>query len=113
MDKVIHEDPLDRQLREAMPYIDDNGFTAQVLQRLPAPRRHRDLLRAVILLGVTLLASVLGFVLSDNGRFITVAVQGATRLPILELFALALVSGMLLTALGLLAAIANSDELHS
>lgn len=115
MDEVIHEDPLDRQLREAMPYIDDDGFTAQVLQRLPAPqrRRQRDLLRAVILLGVTLLASVLGFVLSDNGRFITVAVQGATRLPILELFALALVSGMLLTALGLLAAIAKSDELHS
>jgi hypothetical protein len=110
MDEVIYEDPVDRQFREAMPYIDDDGFTARVLQRLPPPRRQRDSLRAVILFGVTLLASVLGFVLSENGRFITVAIERVAALPILGLFALALTSGMLVTAVGLLAAIAKSHE---
>jgi hypothetical protein len=113
MDEVISEDPLDRQLREAIQYIDDEGFTAQVLQRLPPPQRRRDCLRAVILIGVTLLASVLGFILSDNGRFITVAMERAATLPILELFALALTSGILVTALGLLAVIAKSHEPYS
>jgi len=110
MDEVIYEDPLDRQLSEAMPYIDDDGFTARVLQRLPPPRRQRDSLRAVILFGVTLLASVLGFVLSENGRFITVAIERVAALPILGLLALALTSGMLVTVAGLLAAIAKSHE---
>jgi hypothetical protein len=110
MDEIIQEDPFDRQLREAMPYIDDDGFTARVVRRLPPPRRPRQSLRAVILLGTTLLASVLGFVLSDNGRFITVAIEQVATLPILGLFALALTSGMLVTALGLVAAIAKSHE---
>jgi hypothetical protein len=101
-------DPLDRQLREAMPYIDDDGFTARVLQRLPPPRRQSDALRAVILFGVTLLASVLGYVLSDNGRFIWVTIERLATLPMLGLFALALASGMLVITLGLLAAIAKS-----
>ena len=41
MNEVKEEDWLDRQLREAAPYIDDKGFTARVLQQLPAPRWER------------------------------------------------------------------------
>jgi hypothetical protein len=59
MEQVNQEAWLDRKLREAAPYIDDEGFTARVLQQLPPPRRGRDLLRAAILLGMTFLASVL------------------------------------------------------
>src|SRR5260370_36093372 len=99
MGEVIYEDPLDRQLREAMPYIDDDGFTARVLQRLPPPRRQRDSLRAVILLAVTVLASVLAFVLSDNRRFITVAIERAATMPVRGLFPLALPSSIVVTAL--------------
>ena len=82
MDEKQQEDSLDRQLREAAPYIDDEGFTVRVLRKLPPPRRGRDSLRAVILLGITLLASALAYVLSDGGRFLVVAmaplvVQGA------------------------------------
>src|SRR5437867_5319059 len=33
---------LDQQLRDAAPYIDDDGFTARVLQKLPAPGRQRQ-----------------------------------------------------------------------
>jgi hypothetical protein len=108
MDEIIQEDPIDCQLREAMPYINDDGFTARVLRRLPPPRRLRQSLRAVILLGTTLLASVLGYLLSNNGRFIWVTIERLATSPMLGLFALALVSGMLVTALGLLAAIAKS-----
>ncbi len=54
MDEKQQEDSLDRQLREAAPYIDDDGFTVRVLRQLPPPRRGRDSLRAVILLGITL-----------------------------------------------------------
>jgi hypothetical protein len=111
MDAIIQEDPLDRQLRDAMPYIDDDGFTGRVLRRLPPPRRPRQPLRAVILLGTALLASVFGYVLSDNGRFIWVTIERLATLPMLGLFALALVSGMLVTGTGLLAAIAKSHEL--
>ena len=50
MDEQRQEDWLDRQLREAVSYIDDEGFTAQVLKRLPARRPGRRPLRAVILL---------------------------------------------------------------
>src|SRR5882724_10481268 len=73
MDEKQQENSLDQQLREAAPYIDDEGFTARVLQQLPPPRRGRDSLRAVILLGITLLASALAYVLSDGGRFLVVA----------------------------------------
>ena len=36
MDEQLQEDWLDRRLREEMPYIDDAGFTARVVQKLPA-----------------------------------------------------------------------------
>jgi hypothetical protein len=110
MDELIQEDPLDRRLREAAPYIDDDGFTARVLRRLPPPRRPRQSLRTVILLAITLLACVLGYVLSDNGRVVSVTIERLATLPTLGLFALALVSGMLVTALGLVAAMTKSHE---
>lgn len=50
-------DPLDALLREQNPYIDDNGFTARVIQSLP-PRR-RAWLRPALLLGTTAIGSVL------------------------------------------------------
>lgn len=110
MDEIIRDDRLDRQIREAMPYIDDDGFTARVLQCLPAASRSPRWLRAGILLAITLLASVLGYVLSDDGRFITVIIERLAVLPIFGLFAFALASGMLVTALGLIAAMAKSHE---
>lgn len=111
MDELVQEDPLDERLREAMPYIDDDGFTLRVLRQLPPPGRPRQLFRTVILLATTLLASVLGYVLSDNGRFVRVIIERLATKPILEVFALALISGMLLITLGLMAAMAERHEL--
>ena len=113
MNEIEQEDWLDRQLRETAPYIDDEGFTARVLQQLPAPRRSRRSLRTAILLGVTLLASVLAYLLSDGGRFLVVAATRLATLPTVWLLALALSSGILVMAGGVIAAISKVRELQS
>jgi hypothetical protein len=110
MDEKPQEDWLDRQLREAAPYIDDDGFTARVLRQLPPPRRGRDSLRAVILLGISLLASALVYVLSDGGRFLLVAMARLSALPTFWLLALAFGAGLLLMVGGVVAAIARTNE---
>ena len=102
------EDWLDRELRDAAPYIDDEGFTVRVLQQLPPPRRRHDLLRAVILLGTAFLASMLTYVVSDGGRFISVTLERLAALPALWVFALALASGLVVAAAGATAAISRS-----
>jgi hypothetical protein len=51
------EDQIDALLREQNPYVDDKGFTARVVKSLP--RRRRARLRPVILLGATVIGSVL------------------------------------------------------
>jgi len=112
MDEKQQEDSLDRQLREAAPYIDDEGFTAHVLRQLPPPRRGRDLLRAVILLGITLLASALAYVLSDGGRFLVIAMARLTALPTLWVLVLALGRGLLFMAGGVVAALSKARELR-
>jgi hypothetical protein len=112
MDEIGEEDQLDRQLREAAPYIDDNGFTACVLQQLPAPRRTRRSFRGAILLATALIASALAYIASGGGRFLIVAMERLVALPTLWLFAFALGSGLLVMTAGVIAAIAKASELH-
>ena len=113
MEGINQEDSLDRQLRDAAPYIEDGGFTARVLQRLPAPRQKAQSLRPVILIGMSLLASVVAYVLSDGGRFVVVGITRLTVLPALWIFLLALGTGILVMAGGLLAAMSKTNELQS
>jgi hypothetical protein len=113
MKQVNQEDWLDRELREAAPYIDDEGFTARVLQQLPAPQRRRELLRAAILLGMTFLASVLAYVVSGGGRFVSVTFERLAALPALWVFGLALASGLLVAAAGAVAAISKGQVLQT
>lgn len=108
MKQVNQEDWLDQKLREATPYIDDEGFTARVLQQLPPPQRRHDLLRAVILLGMAFLASVLAYVVSGGGRFVSVTFDRLAALPALWVFALALTSGLVIAAAGATAAVSRS-----
>ncbi len=65
MDENSQEDLLDARLRDEAAYIDDAGFTARVVRKLPA-RPVRHWLRALILLGVTLVASVIAYFLSGG-----------------------------------------------
>ena len=52
---MIDDETLDRQLCEAAPYIDDDGFTARVIASLPAARREPQWLRAMIVVGLALI----------------------------------------------------------
>lgn len=113
MEQLNEEDSLDRRLRDAAPYIDDEGFTSLVLQRLPEPRRSSSSLRGVILLGITVLASVIAYILSDGGRFIVEGLMRVAGLPTLWVLLLALGSGILVTGCGIAAAISKSRELQS
>jgi hypothetical protein len=81
MNENLQEDWLDARLRDEAAYLDDGGFTAGVVQKLPA-RRVRHSLRAVILLGVTLVASAIAYLLSGGGWFIA---EGVTRFALLPL----------------------------
>jgi hypothetical protein len=81
MNENLNEDLLDARLRDEAVYIDDGGFTARVVQKLPA-RPVRHWLRAMILLGVTLIASVAAYLLSGGIWFIA---DGVTRISLLPL----------------------------
>jgi hypothetical protein len=113
MEEMKQEDSLDRQLRDATPYIEDGGFTARVLQQLPAPQRKGASLRPAILIGMSLLASALAYVLSDGGRFVVVGMTRLSVLPSLWLMLLALGSGILVMTGGLVAAMSKTSELRS
>ena len=109
MDEQLQEDWLDRRLREEMPYIDDAGFTAQVVQRLPAPSR-RDSFRALILIGFTLLASVVTYLASDGGRFLIVAAYRFASMPLVFISLVAVCATLIATAVGASAALAQARD---
>ena len=113
MSETQQEDWLDRQLRECAPYVDDAGFTAAVIAKLPAPRQKRVSLRGTILVGITLVGCVLAYILSNGGSFIITSIGRVMTLPVLWLLALAFASGILITAGGLVAAISKSREPQS
>ncbi len=97
MEDQLQEDWLDRRLREEMPYIDDAGFTANVVRQLPAPPR-RGSFRVAILLCLTLLSSGLAYVLSDGGRFLVVEAYRFASLPLLLLSLIAIACTLVVTA---------------
>jgi len=81
MDENLQEDWLDARLRDEAAYIDDGGFTRRVVQKLPA-RPVRHVVRAAILLGVTLVASIIAYLVSGGGWFIAEGVARFARLPL-------------------------------
>ena len=90
MDEQFQEDRLDARLREEAPYIDDAGFTARVIHKLPPPRP-RPSLRGLILFCVTLLASIVTYVVSDGGRFLIRAAERFAAMPPLFVCTVALI----------------------
>ena len=109
MDEQLQEGWLERRLREEMPYIDDAGFTARVVQKLPAPGR-RHSFRAVILISITLLASVVTYLASDGGRFLIVAAYRLAAMPLLFVSLVAICGTLVMTAVGASAALSNVRE---
>ena len=113
MNEQIEQDWLDRKLQEAAPYIEDDGFTAGVLQQLPTPQLRWQFLRPLILVGMSAFASALTYVLSDGGRFLLVEMFKLTTIPTLWVVAFALASGMLVMAGGIFAAMSKTAHLQS
>lgn len=96
MDEQLQEDWLERRLREEMAYIDDEGFTARVVRQLPAAGRHSY--RALILIGITLLASIVTYLASDGGRFLVVAAYRLAAMPLLFVSLVAIGCTVVMTA---------------
>ena len=110
MANLINDDELDRQLREAVPYIEDAGFTTRVLKSLPSPARAVERFRGAILITITALACALAYLLSGRGEFVNGFVVRVSELPMTWLLALTFGAGIVVGALGLTAAILKSRE---
>jgi hypothetical protein len=108
MNGMIDDQTLDRQLREAMPYIDDDGFTARVMARLPAVRPRPQWLRAMVLLGLTILGSAMAWMLA--GPFVRHGMVQLANFPIWLLVVLAFGCGLILGALAVVAMVHKTPE---
>ena len=108
MDDQFQEDWLDTRLREEAPYIDDDGFTAKVIQQLPA-RRARSF-RAAIIFCITLLGSAITYSVSDGGKFMIAAVNRLASMPILFVCLIAICCGLMMTAIATGAALSKVRE---
>ncbi len=108
MHEQLETDWLDAKLRDEASYVDDGGFTARVVAKLPTARTRRSL-RAVILIGMALLASALAYSLSGGGRFVWEAIAHASLLSAPLMFAIMGAVGVLVTGAGLYAAITRTD----
>jgi len=109
---MIDDETLDRQLREAALYIDDEGFTARVMARLPAARREPRWLRAMILLGLTLLGSGIAYLLSGGGRFVREGMIQLSDFPIWRLLVFAFGCGLVVGAFAVIVAVRKTPEVR-
>ena len=109
---MIDDETLDRQLREAALYIDDEGFTARVMARLPAARREPQWLRAMILLGLTLLGSGIAYLLSGGGRFVREGMIQLSDFPIWLLLVFAFGCGLVVGAFAVIVAVRKTPEVR-
>jgi len=109
---MIDDEALDRQLREAVPYINDDGFTARVIARLPAARREPQWLRAMIVVGLALLGSGVAYLLSGGGRFVRDGMIQMTDFPIWLLLIFAFGCGLVVGAFAVIFAIRKTPEVR-
>jgi len=107
---MIDDETLDRQLRDAAPYIDDDGFTARVMARLPAARRESRWLRAMILLGLAILGSGIAYMFC--GGFVREGVIQLSNFPIWLLLVFAFGCGLVVGAFAVIFAIRKTPEVR-
>jgi anti-sigma factor RsiW len=110
LNAMIDDDTLDRQLREAAPYIDDDGFTARVMARLPRARREPRWLRAMILVGLAILGSGVAYLLSGGARFVREGMLQLADFPIWLLLVFAFGCGLVVGAFAVIFAIRKTPE---
>ena len=107
---MIDDETLDRQLRETVPYINDDGFTARVIARLPTARREPQWLRAMIVLGLALLGTGVAYLLS--GGVIREGLIQMADFPIWLLLVFAFGCGLVVGAFAVIFAIRKTPEVR-
>lgn len=113
MEEQLENDWLDARLREEAPYIDDAGFTSAVVQKLPAGRRQSRSARALILICVSLVASVIAYFVSDGGEFLGNAAAFLVAMPLVTLCAVAGICASAVLLVSAYAAASKARELRS
>ena len=108
---MIDDETLDRQLRESMPYIDDNGFTAHVMASLPVARPETGWLRAAILIGLALIGTGVAY-LVGAGHVVRQGVVELANLPIWLLLVFAFGCGLIMGAVAVIFAIRKTPEVQ-
>lgn len=108
---MIDDEKLDRQLREAVPYINDDGFTARVIASLPAARREPQWLRALIVLGLALVGTGFAYVIG-GGHVVRAGIIEFANFPIWLLLVFAFGSGLVVGAFAVIFAIRKTPEVR-
>ena len=108
---MIDDETLDRQLREAVSYINDDGFTARVIARLPAPRSEPRWLRTMIVLGLALLGTVVAYVIG-GGHIVREGIIEFANFPIWLLLVFAFGCGLVVGAFAVIFAIRKTPEVR-
>src|SRR5262252_6794159 len=104
------EDALDRQLREGMPYIDDDGFASRVIAQLPSARRESTRLRVTVITALTILGSVVAYFLSDRGHVVVQSMVELSSFPLWMILVFAFGSGALIGGLAVLYLLRRTPE---
>lgn len=108
---MIEDETLDRQLRESVPYIDDDGFTAHVMASLPVARREPGWLRAAILIGLALIGSGVAY-LVGAGHVVREGVVELANFPIWLLLVFAFGCGLVVGAFAVIFAVRKTPEVR-
>ncbi len=106
MDEQLQQDWLDARLRDEAPYIDDAGFTARVMKRLPAAEPRRSF-RELFIICLTLLASAVTYYVSHGGQFLVTGFRQLAGLPTIWLLVLAAICGVICTSIATWTAVAR------
>lgn len=101
------DDLLDARLRDEVSYIDDAGFTARVVQKLPAQRRSQ---RSVVILLAAIVSVVVAFFASGEGDFVRESMNFATKFSTVQLMLAAVVCGVVSTAVAMWAALSRARD---
>ena len=110
---MIDDETLDLQLREAVSYINDDGFTARVMATLPAARREPQWLRAMIVIGLALIGTAMAYFLSGGGTFVRQGVVQIADFPIWLLLVFAFGCGLVVGAFAVIFAIRKTPEVRN
>src|SRR5213083_1545267 len=109
---MIDDETLDRQLREAVPYINDDGFTSRVIAMLSVGRREPQWLRAMIVVGLALIGTGMAYFLSGGGSLVRHGMVQIADFPIWLLLVFAFGCGLVVGAFAVTFAIRKTPEIR-